>query len=77
MPIARVLPAPPTTDTQSRAWGGERERDEVGVTSVVQFVRARAPCGLIAGGWAICSEMFVYAGVCVRLADILDDRKIK
>ena len=51
---ARVLPAPPTADTQSRAWGGERERGEVGVTSVVQFVRARAPLGLLAGGRAIC-----------------------
>ncbi len=50
-------------DTQSRAWGGERERGEVGVTSVVQFVivRARAPCGLLAGGralWAICYKNF-------------------
>ena len=32
---------------------GERERGEVDETSVVQFVRARAPCGLLAGGRAI------------------------
>ncbi len=57
---ARVLPAPPTADTPSRAWGGERERDEVGVTSVVQFVRARAPCGLLAGGRAICYIIFFF-----------------
>ncbi len=44
----------PAHNTQRRAWGGERERGEVGVTSVVQFVRARAPCGLLAGGRAIC-----------------------
>ncbi len=56
---ARVLPAPPTADTQSRAWGEERERGEAGVTSVVQFVRARAPCGLLAGGRAIFYQIFL------------------
>ncbi len=46
---ARVLPAPPTAETQSRAWGEEREGGAVGGTSVVQVVRARAPCVLPAG----------------------------
>ncbi len=50
---ARGLPAPPTADTQSRAWGGEKETCEVGVTRVVHFTSARAPCGLFAGGRAI------------------------
>ena len=45
---ARLLPAPPTADAQSRAWGGKMERGKVSVTSVVHFVRARAPCGLLA-----------------------------
>ncbi len=51
---ARVLSAPPTVDTQSRAWRKERGGGAIGVTSVVQVVvvqvvRARAPCVLPTG----------------------------